>query len=96
MNFFEQQDIARRNTRVLLLFFLAAVVLLIVLTNAAVAAFLWFQPGLQRVQRQSRWLERLSVLFHLGELRHGRPGRDRNCSAGGTGKVDITQPAAAR
>ena len=42
MNFFEQQDIARRNTRVLLLFFLAAVVLLIVLTNAAVAAFLWF------------------------------------------------------
>ena len=42
MNFFEQQDIARRNSRVLLLFFLAAVVLLIVLTNAAVAAFLWF------------------------------------------------------
>tara|TARA_R110001592_G_scaffold363398_2_gene687947 strand:+ start:18071 stop:20023 length:1953 start_codon:yes stop_codon:yes gene_type:complete len=42
MNFFEQQDIARRNTRVLLLFFLAAVALLIVLTNAAFAAFLWF------------------------------------------------------
>ena len=42
MNFFEQQDIARRNTRALVLFFLAAVVLLIVLTNAAVAAFMWF------------------------------------------------------
>lgn len=42
MNFFEQQDIARRNTRVLLLFFVAAVALLIVLTNAAFAAFLWF------------------------------------------------------
>jgi Zn-dependent protease with chaperone function len=42
MNFFEQQDIARRNTRLLVLLFLAAVLLLIVLTNAAVAAFLWF------------------------------------------------------
>jgi Zn-dependent protease with chaperone function len=42
MNFFEQQDIARRNTRVLLLFFLAAVLLLIALTNVVVAAFLWF------------------------------------------------------
>tara|TARA_R110001599_G_scaffold353465_1_gene593104 strand:- start:16948 stop:18900 length:1953 start_codon:yes stop_codon:yes gene_type:complete len=42
MNFFEQQDIARRNTRVLLLLFLAAVALLIVLTNTAFAAFLWF------------------------------------------------------
>ncbi len=42
MNFFEQQDIARRNTRALVLFFLAAVLLLIVLTNAAVAGFLWF------------------------------------------------------
>lgn len=42
MNFFEQQDIARRNTRVLLLFFLVAVALLIVLTNAVIAAFLWF------------------------------------------------------
>ena len=56
MNFFEQQDIARRNTRVLVLLFLAAVALLIVLTNAAVAAFLWFRPGLQRLQRQPRGL----------------------------------------
>jgi Zn-dependent protease with chaperone function len=42
MNFFEQQDIARRNTRALVLLFLAAVLLLVVLANAAVAAFLWF------------------------------------------------------
>jgi hypothetical protein len=42
MNFFEQQDIARRNTRLLVLLFLVAVLLLIVLTNAAVAAFLFF------------------------------------------------------
>ena len=41
-NFFEQQDIARRNTRLLLVLFLAAVLVLIALTNAAVAAFLWF------------------------------------------------------
>ena len=42
MNFFEQQDIARRNSRMLVLLFLAAVLLLIVLANAAVAAFLFF------------------------------------------------------
>jgi Zn-dependent protease with chaperone function len=42
MDFFQQQDIARRNSRVLVLLFLAAVLLLIVLTNAAVAAFLFF------------------------------------------------------
>ena len=45
MNFFEQQDIARRNTRVLVLLFVAAVFLLIVLTNAAVAGYLWFSQG---------------------------------------------------
>ena len=42
MNFFEQQDVARRNTRVLVVLFVAAVFLLIVLTNAAVAGYLWF------------------------------------------------------
>ena len=42
MNFFEQQDVARRNTRVLVVLFVAAVCLLIVLTNAAVAGYLWF------------------------------------------------------
>jgi len=41
VNFFEQQDIARRNTRLLVVLFIAAVALLIVLANAAVAAFLW-------------------------------------------------------
>ena len=41
-NFFEQQDIARRNTRLLVVLFVAAVLVLIALTNAAVAAFLWF------------------------------------------------------
>jgi hypothetical protein len=42
MNFFEQQDIARRNSRLLTLLFLAAVFALIVLTNMVVALFLWF------------------------------------------------------
>ena len=42
MNFFEQQDIARRNTRLLVVLFLAAVLLLIILTNLAVAGFMWF------------------------------------------------------
>ncbi|MEP4147195.1 MAG: M48 family metallopeptidase [Halioglobus sp.] len=42
MNFFQQQDIARRNARVLVLLFSLAVLGLIVLTNAAVAAFLYF------------------------------------------------------
>ena len=42
MNFFEQQDIARRNARLLLLLFLAAVFGLILLANLLVAGFLWF------------------------------------------------------
>ncbi len=42
MDFFAQQDLARRNTRLLVLFFFAAVLLLVTLTNAAVAAFLFF------------------------------------------------------
>ncbi len=42
MDFFKQQDIARRNTRMLVLLFLVAVFLLILLTNAVVAAFLYF------------------------------------------------------
>ena len=41
MNFFEQQDIARRNARLLLILFAVAVAVLILLTNIAVAAFLW-------------------------------------------------------
>ncbi|MEM1111617.1 MAG: M48 family metallopeptidase [Pseudomonadota bacterium] len=42
MNFFEQQDQARRNTRLLVLLFLIAVAALILLTNGLVAAFLYF------------------------------------------------------
>lgn len=42
MDFFAQQDIARRNTRLLFLFFLGTVLLLILVTNALVAAFLFF------------------------------------------------------
>ena len=41
MDFFAQQDIARRNTRLLFLFFLGTVLLLILVTNALVAAFLF-------------------------------------------------------
>jgi Zn-dependent protease with chaperone function len=42
MDFFQQQDIARRNARLLVLMFVIAVFLLIVLVNAVVAAFLFF------------------------------------------------------
>lgn len=42
MDFFAQQDVARRNTRMLVLLFLVAILLLIVLSNAVVAAFLFF------------------------------------------------------
>ena len=41
MDFFAQQDVARRNTRVLVLLFIFAVFLLILLTNALFAAFLY-------------------------------------------------------
>ena len=42
MDFFRQQDIARRNTRLLVLMFIAAVFLLVLLANAAIAGFLFF------------------------------------------------------
>ena len=45
MDFFAQQDLARRNTRMLVLFFLLAILLLVILTNAAVAAFLFFSQN---------------------------------------------------
>ena len=41
MDFFAQQDLARRNTCLLVLLFLGAVLLLILLANAAIAAFLF-------------------------------------------------------
>ncbi|MFK7975896.1 MAG: M48 family metallopeptidase [Halioglobus sp.] len=42
MDFFQQQDVARRNTRLLAVLFGVSVFLLIVLTNAAIAGFLYF------------------------------------------------------
>jgi len=42
MDFFKEQDIARRNARVLVLLFAIAVFLLIALANVVVAAFLFF------------------------------------------------------
>lgn len=42
MDFFAQQDLARRNTRLLVALFLLAVLLLVALTNVLVAAFLFF------------------------------------------------------
>lgn len=42
MDFFAQQDLARRNTRLLVWLFLLAVLLLVLLTNAVLAAFLFF------------------------------------------------------
>jgi len=41
MDFFAQQDLARRNTRLLIVFFVLAVALLVVLTNILVAAVLF-------------------------------------------------------
>lgn len=45
MDFFQHQDIARRNARLLLALFALAVLLLILLTNLAVAVFLWFSQN---------------------------------------------------
>lgn len=42
MDFFAQQDQARRNTRWLVVLFLLSILLLVLLTNALVAAFLFF------------------------------------------------------
>jgi Zn-dependent protease with chaperone function len=42
MDFFQHQDIARRNSRLLVVLFLVAVLLLILLVNAVVALFLFF------------------------------------------------------
>ena len=41
MDFFEQQDRARRNTRFLVILFALAVLALILLVNALVTAFIW-------------------------------------------------------
>lgn len=41
MNFFDQQEKARKNTRILILLFMAAIVVLILLTNAFLIFFPW-------------------------------------------------------
>ena len=45
MDFFEQQDVARRNSRLLTVLFLLAVLLLVTLVNVLVAVFLWWNEG---------------------------------------------------
>ena len=42
MDFFQQQDVARRNARLLVILSTLAVLVLVVLINLVVAAFLWF------------------------------------------------------
>lgn len=49
MDFFKEQDIARRNTRVLVVLFIAAVLLLIVLTNIVIAGALFWQTSPQQL-----------------------------------------------
>ena len=61
MDFFAQQDLARRNTRLLTILFLAAVAGLILLTNALVAAFLWWGDGYNLyVGQRGDWRDFLS------------------------------------
>jgi len=55
MDFFAQQDIARRNTRLLAILFGVAVLLLIILTNIVVAAFLFFGQDYNLYAGSSGW-----------------------------------------
>ncbi|MEL7044258.1 MAG: M48 family metallopeptidase [Pseudomonadota bacterium] len=70
MDFFAEQDRARRNLRLLVVLFSLAVLLLIVLVNAILSAFLWFSGdynvyagggGLQGYLRQFSWDRFLGV-----------------------------------
>ena len=72
MDFFAQQDQARRNTRLLLVLFSFAVLLLILLTNGFITAFLWLQgeynlysggSGLSGYLAQFSWERFLTVAF---------------------------------
>ena len=56
MDFFAQQDLARRNTRLLVVLFLAAVLLLVVLTGAT-GAYLARLQGLQVMFRVKERLQ---------------------------------------
>ncbi|MEM1188891.1 MAG: M48 family metallopeptidase [Pseudomonadota bacterium] len=70
MDFFAEQDRARRNLRRLIVLFTLAVLLLIVLVNAILSAFLWFGgdynvyaggSGLEGYLRQFSWDQFLGV-----------------------------------
>ncbi|MEM6774178.1 MAG: M48 family metallopeptidase [Pseudomonadota bacterium] len=70
MDFFAEQDRARRNLRRLIVLFTLAVLLLIVLVNAILSAFLWFSgdynvyaggSGLEGYLRQFSWDQFLGV-----------------------------------
>ncbi|MEM9314649.1 MAG: M48 family metallopeptidase [Pseudomonadota bacterium] len=70
MDFFAEQDRARRNLRRLIVLFALAVLLLIVLVNAILSAFLWFGgdynvyaggSGLEGYLRQFSWDQFLGV-----------------------------------
>ncbi|MBT7369491.1 MAG: M48 family metalloprotease, partial [Gammaproteobacteria bacterium] len=85
MNFFESQDIARRNTKLLLFLFVMAVISLVLLTNLLVFAFINFQDSARMASGQYYYtwetflaisaavilLVILSSLFRLGSLRQG-------------------------
>jgi len=85
MDFFESQDIARRNTKLLLLLFFLAVASLVILTNLLVFAFINFQNTARIATQQYfyTWeifasisagvvlLVVLASLFRMGTLRKG-------------------------
>lgn len=55
MDFFAQQDRARRNTRILLVFFCLAVLLLVLLVNVLITAFLWIGQDYNLYAGGSGW-----------------------------------------
>lgn len=85
MDFFESQDLARRNTKLLLLLFFLAVASLVILTNLLVFAFINFQDTARIATQQYfyTWeifaaisagvvlLVVLASLFRMGTLRKG-------------------------
>ena len=61
MNFFSEQDEARRNTKWLVVFFILAVITLIIITNILVAVCLWFMDG---QLTNSSWAASLAIDTH--------------------------------
>ncbi|MDG2048233.1 MAG: M48 family metalloprotease [Halioglobus sp.] len=72
MNFFEQQDLARRNTRMLVLLFLIAVLILVIIANVAVAAFLFFGQNYNVYSGNSKGMT--DFLSYFGWARFGNIG----------------------